>query len=244
VEDEMTGVTFTQLVDMEKIRQLLESLYRITGIVSAILDTDENVLAAVGWQDICIRFHRAHPAASARCRESDAYIKAHLNDFREGFLAYRCRNGLWDVAMPIFINGKHLATIFTGQFFYDDDKPDLEFFRAQAREFSFDVAEYLSALSRVQVCTREQIRNIMDYYRGLVQMIAGMGLNNLELSREVALRESAEKELKESRDYLDSIINTIADPVFVKDRDKRLVLVNSAMCAISGYSREALIGRT
>jgi len=240
----MLGITFTQLVDLENVRELLEAHFLITGMVSAILDTDENVLVAVGWQDICVRFHRAHPDASVHCRESDAYIKAHLHDLRDGFLDYKCRNGLWDVVMPIFIGGEHLATIFTGQFFYDDDKPDLEFFRAQAREFGFVEAEYLSALSRVQVCTREQIRNIMDYYRGLVQMMAKVGLKNLELSREVALREKAEKKLQESRDYLDRIINTIADPVFVKDREKRLVLVNSAMCAISGYSREELIGRT
>ena len=240
----MTEVTFTQLVDLEKVRQLLEAHFRITGTVSAILDTEENILAAVGWQDICTHFHRANPAASVRCRESDAYIKAHLHDFGEGFVEYKCRNGLCEVAMPIFIGGEHLATIFTGQFFYDDDKPDLDFFRVQAREFGFDEAEYLSALSRVQVCTREQICNIMDYYRVLVQMIAEIGLNNLELSREMSIRKKAEKELQESWDYLDSIINTIADPVFVKDRDKRLVLVNSAMCSISGFSREELVGRT
>jgi C4-dicarboxylate-specific signal transduction histidine kinase len=203
VEDEVTGVTFTQLVDLERIRQLLEALFRITGMVSAILDTDENILVAVGWQDICTRFHRAHPVASLRCRESDAYIKAHLHDSMDGYLEYRCRNGLWDVAMPIFIGGEHLATIFTGQFFYDDDKPDPEFFRAQAREFGFDEAEYLSTLSLVQVCTREQIRNIMDFYRGLVQMMAEMGLNNLKLSREVALRERAETEVRELNEGLE-----------------------------------------
>ena len=199
----MTGVTFTQLVDLERIRQLLEAHFRITGMVSAILDTNENILVAVGWQDICTRFHRAHPVASLRCRESDAYIKAHLHDSMDGYLEYRCRNGLWDVAMPIFIGGKHLATIFTGQFFYDDDKPDPEFFRAQAREFGFDEAEYLSALSRVQVCTREHICNIMDFYRGLVQMMADMGLNNLELSREVALRERAETEVRKLNEGLE-----------------------------------------
>jgi PAS domain S-box-containing protein len=244
VEDAMSEVTFAQLVDLKNIQQLLEANYRFTGIVSAILDTDENILVAVGWEDICTRFHRTHPVASTRCRESDACIKAHLHDFREGFFEYKCRNGLWDVAMPIYIGGVHLASIFTGQFFYDDDMPDREFFRSQAREFGFDEDEYLIAISRVQVYTREQVRSIMDFYRGLAQMMAEMGLMNLKLSEEVAEREKSEKELQESRDYLDSIINTIADPIFVKDRDKRLVLVNSAMCSISGYKREELIGRT
>jgi PAS domain S-box-containing protein len=51
------------------------------------------------------------------------------------------------------------------------------------------------------------------------------------------------KALRESRDYLDKIINTITDPIFVKDRGHRLVLVNDAECALTGRSREDIIGR-
>ena len=243
MENYVSKLTFPQLIDLEKIRQLLEAHFKITGMLSAILDAEENILVAVGWQDICVRFHRINPATRARCRESDAYIKSHLSDFTGEYLDYRCRNGLRDVAVPIIIGAEHLATFFTGQFFYNDDKPDVEYFRAQAREFGFDEADYLDALSRVQVCTREQVRNFMEYYRCMVQMIAEMGLKNLELSREVAIRTKAEKELQESRDYLEKIIDSVADPVFVKDREHRLLLVNTAECELAGRSREEMIGR-
>lgn len=240
----MTNFSFVQLVDIGQIRQLLEAQYKITGILSAILDTDENILVAVGWQDICTRFHRVHTVTCERCRESDAYIKANMRDFSGGYLDYRCRNGLRDVAMPIIIGGEHLATFFTGQFFYDDDKPDLEFFRVQAREFGFDEDAYLAALGRVPICTREQIRNIMEYYGNLVRMMAELGLKNLYLTWEVAERKKAETAQKESREYLDKIINSIADPIFVKDREHRLVLVNDAECALAGRSRDEIVGRT
>ncbi len=252
----MTGVTFSQLVDLEKIRLLLEAHFRITGMVSAILDTDENILVAVGWQDICTRFHRANPATSARCRESDAFIKPRLHDFSDGFLEYKCRNGLWDVAMPIFIGREHLATIFTGQFFYDDDKPDLDFFRAQAREFGFDEAEYLSALNRVQVCTRAQVRSVMDYYRVLVQMIAEMGLLNLKLTAEVAERERAKKEFQESRDSFSkditkrkraeqelresrakyqAIVDSFDGLIYICSQDYRVKFMNKKLIDRTGY---------
>src|SRR5512135_3056415 len=111
----MTKLTFAKLVDIEQIQHLLEAQYQITGVLSAILDTDENILAAAGWQDICTRFHRIHPVACERCRESDAHIKTHLPDFTGGYLDYMCKNGLRDVAVPIIIAGEHLATFFTGQ---------------------------------------------------------------------------------------------------------------------------------
>lgn len=244
MENYVSKVTFSQLVDLEKIRLLLEAHFKITGMFTAILDAEENILVAVGWEDICTTFHRSNPATCARCHESDSYIKTHLRDFRVEYLDYRCNNGLRDVAVPITIGGEHLATFLTGQFFYEDDKPDVDYFRAQARKFGFDEADYLDALSRVKVCTRAQIQGFMEYYRCLVQLIAEMGLRNLERSQEVAIRTQAEKELQDSRDYLEKIIDSAADPIFVKDREHRLLLVNAAVCELAGHSREEMIGST
>ncbi|MDD1761030.1 MAG: PAS domain S-box protein, partial [Methanothrix sp.] len=59
---------------------------------------------------------------------------------------------------------------------------------------------------------------------------------------DITERKRGEEMLKESKDYLDKIINTIGDPLFVKNRQHKFVLVNDAMCALSGRSREELIG--
>jgi len=232
-------LTFRQLVDIEQIQRMLEAHYKVTGALSAILDTDENILAAAGWQDICTRFHRVHPETCKRCRESDVYIKTHLPDFTGKYLEYLCGNGLRDVAVPIIIAGEHLATFFTGQFFYDDEKPDVGYFRAQAREFGFDEESYLEALSRVPVFTREQIRNIMDFYRNLVHILVEMGLKNLELAQEVTERKQAEKEAS----FFRTLIENTCDPTYVVDPADggRMVYVNQAACSHFGLEREKLL---
>jgi two-component system cell cycle sensor histidine kinase/response regulator CckA len=222
----MTNLTFAQLVDIDQIQRMLEAQYKITGVPSAILDADEKNLVAVGWQDICTRFHHVHPDTCERCRERDAYIKKHLPDFTGEYLDYKCRNGLRDAALPIIIAGEHLATFFTGQFFYDFDKPDVEYFRAQAREFEFDEESYLQALSRVPVFTREQINDIMDYYRNLVQVLVEMGLKNLELAREVKERKQAEKALSQSETVLRRIFETLPDQLHIIDKDFRILHSN------------------
>ena len=43
--------------------------------------------------------------------------------------------------------------------------------------------------------------------------------------------------------FLDKIINAIADPVFVKDDQRRFVLVNDALCATVGRPRHELLGK-
>ena len=40
------------------------------------------------------------------------------------------------------------------------------------------------------------------------------------------------------------MINSITDPIFVKDRDHRLVQVNDAYCTLAGHNRDNLLGKT
>jgi len=49
---------------------------------------------------------------------------------------------------------------------------------------------------------------------------------------------------QESEDRLNDIINSIADPVFVKDDRFQFVLVNDALCTMLGMRRENIIGKT
>ncbi|MBN1794819.1 MAG: PAS domain S-box protein, partial [Candidatus Omnitrophica bacterium] len=50
--------------------------------------------------------------------------------------------------------------------------------------------------------------------------------------------------LRISREFLHTIINTIADPLFVKDREHRWIILNDAFCKFMGYSREELLGKS
>jgi two-component system, cell cycle sensor histidine kinase and response regulator CckA len=58
---------------------------------------------------------------------------------------------------------------------------------------------------------------------------------------DVTEKKGAEEELRESREYLAQIINQISDPIFVKNSKHKYVLVNDALCAFEGRSREQLL---
>ena len=172
------------LIDLPQLQRLMETLYQATGINHALIDNDSVVHTAVGWQDICTKFHRVNPVSCARCLDSDRYIFAHLN---EGpYVGYRCPQGLVDYATPVIIEGEHIANIFTGQMLHEP--PDIEFFRKQAHELGFDEAAYLDALKKVHVIPREHIENIMAFQVQLAQMLAKSGLTRLrQLDAEAGL---------------------------------------------------------
>ncbi len=62
-------------------------------------------------------------------------------------------------------------------------------------------------------------------------------------SRDITDRKHFESALQESRNFLDRIINSVGDPIFVKDTQHNWVLLNDAFCQLMGCSREALLGK-
>lgn len=232
-----------QFLDIEEIKKLLEAYFKLTGIISSILDPEGNIIVAVGWQDICTRFHRMNPISRARCQESDLSINSRLHTLGNDFLEYKCKNGLWDVALPIFVEGEHVASFFTGQFFYEDDLPDREMFHAQAVELGFNEKDYLSALDRVPVFSRAQIRTAIDYYRSLVTLITDAGCNNLKLS--LGLKENSQMRgsLRESEATLSTITDAARDAIIMIDNEGKITFWNPAAEVILGWQESEVMGR-
>jgi signal transduction histidine kinase len=176
------------LVDLSLVQQMADAHYRAAGMPLGIIDAlDGSILVGAGWQDICATFHRANPVARRRCEESDTYIKGHIKAGKT--CAYKCANGLWDIGIPIIVAGRHLATMFLGQFFYEGESPDRKFFEKQARRFHFPAKEYLAALDRVPVLTRTKVDYILAYNRALCGSIADIAERSLgKLAKDRELR--------------------------------------------------------
>lgn len=61
---------------------------------------------------------------------------------------------------------------------------------------------------------------------------------------DITEKKETETLLSENEKYLNNILNNIGDPMFVKDDQSRLLLVNDAFCSIFGLSKEDIIGKT
>ncbi|WP_293158315.1 CHASE2 domain-containing protein [Microcoleus sp. bin48.metabat.b7b8b9.023] len=60
----------------------------------------------------------------------------------------------------------------------------------------------------------------------------------------VAYLAHIQEELKRSKEFLQWLIDTIPDPIFVKDRNHHWVVLNQSYCRFIGYPLEILISRT
>ena len=234
-QQDFPDVELADVIDVPALQEMMDDYYALTGIGVGIIDLKGNVLIGTGWQDICVKFHRAVPESCVFCRQSDTSLST---DVPSGtFKEYRCKNNMWDISTPIMLGDRHIGNIFLGQFLYEDEEPDYELFRAQAKRFGYDETEYLAALDQVPRWSRETVRKAMSFYAKLARMISKAGYNNIILAEALARSERAEEELRFTR----ISVETASDALFWVDAEGRFVDVNEAACRTLGYSREALL---
>jgi two-component system cell cycle sensor histidine kinase/response regulator CckA len=198
------GVTenpkLADIIDAPAIQSLMEDFYTLARIPVSIIDLKGNVLVGVGWQEICVKYHRAQPEACKHCVESDTLLTAGIP--KGEFRLYKCKNNMWEAATPIIIGGQHLGNILSGQFFFEDELVDEEPFRAQARKFGFDEKKYLAALKAVPRLSREALSQAMAFFLKLADLLSRQGYSNLKLARSLAERDTLTESLRESESRL------------------------------------------
>jgi len=219
------------LIDIDHFQNLQDRLNKIYSFPSSIIDNQGNILTATAWQDVCTQFHRKNKECERACIKSDQHILDHLHEANPA-VTYRCPHGLVDNATPIMIDGIHYATFFTGQFFLE--KPDLDFFRAQAKNYGFHEEAYIAAVKKVPIWTQEQLENYLFFIKGLIAVISESGLKRL---KEIENRKQIEESEKRQR----SILKTAIDGFILTNGKGKIVEVNRAYRRLSGYSEKELL---
>ncbi len=206
-EGDIGKLKLADIVDIPAIQEIMNGFHQLTHIGVGMVDNAGNVLVAIGWQDICTKFHRLHPETKRNCVESDLRLSAGIapGEFR----AYHCRNNLWDIATPIVIGGHHVGNLFLGQFFFEDETPDRVFFRQQARRYGFDESAYLKALDRVPRWSRKTVDTVMRFYADLIGLISRLSYSNLKLGKALQDLERAGNALKNG-EWRAGVVNYVA----------------------------------
>ena len=232
----------SDLIDRHELRLMAEACHKACGVAVSIKDVnDDRVLAGAGWQVICAGFHRLSPKSRERCLQSR--LKDISSDLDCSARDYLCLNGLRHLAIPMLVEGRHLATYYLTQFFYDTDVIDRGFFAAQARKFGYDEQEYLRALDEVPVLSRVRAREIMSYMGTFSRLIADLATRNLRLKLALEENERIQARLRETTALTESIQNVIPSPIFIKDRAGLYTSCNDAFSAFLERPREEFIGK-
>ncbi|HVP13003.1 MAG TPA: PAS domain S-box protein [Phycisphaerae bacterium] len=241
-EGDLGNLELADIIDIPAVQSLLEDFYEVARIPMAILDLKGKVLIGVGWQDICTKFHRVNPQTCQNCVESDLRLSAGIPDGE--CRLYKCRNNLWDMATPILVGGRHLGNLFAGQFFFEDEEPDYEMFRSQARQYGFDEQQYISALDAAPRLNRRLVDTGMEFFIKLAGLVSHLSYGSVKLARLLAEHERIQDRLLRQTAQLEEQTR-IADlaSLFIRDLGSRVVYWNTGARQLYGFTREEAVGR-
>ncbi|MBE0598068.1 MAG: PocR ligand-binding domain-containing protein [Desulfuromonadales bacterium] len=220
----------SNLIDAPSTQSLMDDFYELAGIPMSIIDLQGKVLVGVGWQPICLNFHRAHPETSKHCQESDTQLSTNIPSGE--FKLYKCKNNMWDISTPMMLGGRHVGNIISGQFFFEGESLDYELFRSQARRYGFDEVEYLAALEAVPRLSRTSVERGMSFSAKFAQMLSQMSYSNISLVRSLAQRDSLISERQTAQNrlvYLASFPEQNPNPIMEVSLDGCLQYANPAL---------------
>ncbi len=146
--------------DMNKFEEIMSNWALATGLATvAVGDDGKYISECYNFTDFCIKYTRGSKEGCRRCEQND----------RDGKGVYACHAGLVDFGIPITLDdGTVLGSIIGGQVL--PEHPDEEKFRATAREFGIDEDEYIEALKKVNVKSRQEIEASANLLGDVINM--------------------------------------------------------------------------
>lgn len=108
----MNNYTIDQLINIQQLKQLLETHVQISGIPCGLMDNDANIIVGVGLQQVCTQYLWEHPGSFARCWRNDPEIKQALENFTGDLFECRCQNYIKKTAYFLFTSHNCNASNF------------------------------------------------------------------------------------------------------------------------------------
>jgi len=211
-----------EILNIPAVSEIMENIFKITGIAVALGDLKGNALVSFGWQDVCTQYHRAHPVTFKNCTECDTILASQVEPGT--FKLYKCKNNMWDLALPIHVGSRHVGSIFVGQFFFMDEVPELDIFKAQAKQFGFNNDEYLLALERVPRVSRETVNALANFYTQFSSMISSLSYSSIRFARIVNEQKQTEDKIKQLNKELEQRVFESADQLKIANQSRQSLL--------------------
>ena len=224
------SVFILDLVEKEKLDEVLEGFTNITGISSFLVDPSGRPISDQhNWSGLCSDYCRSTEEGKRRCYQSDRYGGEMSAKLKKRFV-YPCLNaGLIDCTSPIIVGKYHIATFMCGQVLH---KPiDEATAEKHAREIGIeDIPGYIEAIRNIPIISNERLNTIVDFMEIVTNTISDLAWSKYISS-------------KRSRRYLDRLINQVSDGIISIDVHGRISMVNDAFQKIIGLRKNEIIGQ-
>jgi len=234
--------TIESLIDIARVRTIMEKFYALTGIPFVLLRPDGTFLIDIGGHPVCRDFHRSSEVSGHICAQSDLDHIQESMESGDSYHIYTCPFGLTEVVCPVKAEGNVYALLCAGQFYSDDaETVSPEQLAERAKQYGYDAEAYRRAAESVPVRSREEIQHAADFMREEVKLISENAARKLKYLEQAGKLEQASSEniqaqsdLENQKQLLQTIIDTLPAGIFWKDKHAVYIGCNRQFALDSG----------
>lgn len=216
-------IKLVDLIDVEFLQGFQDVFANTMNVASIMVDDQGPITKPSNFTDFCNKYTRGSAEGYKRCNECD--IRCGKDAAATGKpVIYNCHSGLTDFAVPIIVNGKHIASILGGQVL--SAPPNEDHFRTLARELGINEEEYISALKKIKIVPLETIKAAANLLSFVANTISEISHKNIELIK------------KNERDNLNQKIMSFIINSF--DIDETLSFICDEVAKVFNVQRSAI----
>lgn len=150
-------------VDLNQLQRIQDQFSDATGLAAIAVAADgKYITEGSNFTDFCMKYTRGCTEGARRCVKCDNECKG----------TYFCHAGLMDFSNDIMVGDERVGSIIGGQVL--PKPPDLDQFRAIARELGIPEDEYLAALSKVPIRSEKMIRASADMLGNIINQLVNL----------------------------------------------------------------------
>lgn len=173
-------LNLSDLIDIEFLQEFQDSFALASDIASVIIDESGHITKPSNFTNFCLKYSKINDSKDQECNACNIKWQELVTN-ADVPVIYNCKFGLTDFAVPIIVDGQHIASILSGQVF--TKKLDEKNFRKIARQMGIDEDKYIKVLRKIKIVTPEQIKVTTDLLRNMADSISKIATKNLELIR-------------------------------------------------------------
>ncbi len=237
-EGNIGNLELADIIDTPGLQALMYDFYKLAHIPMSIINLKGRMLVGVGWQNICMKFHGAHPDVCRHCIESDTQLSRGVPPGE--FKLYKCQDNMWDIATAIMVGGQHVGNVCSGQYFFEGEPLNYELFCSQARNSRLVL--FVPLLQSGEIIGHIALDEPGERYQFSereIRLVEGIA-NQAAVAVVNAHLYQAQQNAAET---LEAVIENTNTLIAYLDQDMNFLMANDAYVAGSGYTREELIGR-
>jgi len=239
--DALCDIHFEDVFNLEEIQRLQDLFSNASGIASIITHPDGTpITKPSNFCRLCNDIICKTEIGLKNCHHSDAMIGL---DNKNGINTGPCHScGLWDAGTRITVGGKHIANWIIGQ--VRTEKVDEQRMLQYADEIGANKKDFLEALNEVQVMSVDQLNKATKILFAFANELSEKAYKNLQLKMQIAEQEKVTTALRNSKAHLHTLLQTIPDLIWLKDKDGVYLSCNRMFERFFGAKEKDIIGKT